>query len=197
MKTRDKLVEMFGDPIGDYAGAAPTGVMGTGMTDEVCSECGMMPVEGMCGCDEAAQPTEDLAYSMMPEEETCQACGMPADQCDCQGAEVCPSCSMMPLDLDDGGCGCDAEVGDDLGDEVCPSCGMMNMNPGSPCECTMMEAKKGPSKKTAKKILKGATTATEKAEKVDSWATNPWAAANWMAQQAGMPLHGKETKKKK
>lgn len=96
----------------------------------------------------------------------CEMCGMPVDQCTCSQAATCPACGMMPLEL------------------------------GAPCECAMTEAKKGPSKATARKILKGAVTATEKAKEVDSWATNPWAAANWMSQQAKVPFHGKEKKKK-
>jgi hypothetical protein len=62
------LQERFGDPIGDYAGDAPAGVRidsqvrcpvcGTGDCEcqnsmsegEICGECGMMEVEGACGC---------------------------------------------------------------------------------------------------------------------------------------------------
>jgi hypothetical protein len=189
-----KLTEMFGDPIGSYAGKAPTGVVDVRMSGDVCDQCGMFPVDGNCGCDSSEQSMENLAYDMMPEEEMCQACGMPVSHCDCENAGVCTACNMMPMELDGDDCGCGGEKEEA---EICSSCGMMNMNPGLPCGCSMMEAKKGPSKKTAKKILKGATTATEKAKKVDSWATNPWAAANWMSQQAGVPLHGKKSKKKK
>jgi len=108
-------------------------------------------------------PHVDHGCGCEVEEEMCTGCGMPVDQCVCQDSDVCPSC------------------------------GMMNLEPGAPCSCVMSEAKgKTPSKKTAKKILKGAATATQKASKVDSWAENPWAAANWMSQQAGVPLHGKK-----
>ena len=63
------LQERFGDPIGYYAGDAPAGVRDNrqmrcptcGTEDcecqhslkeasEVCKECGMMEVEGSCGC---------------------------------------------------------------------------------------------------------------------------------------------------
>ena len=62
------LQERFGDPIGSYAGDSPAGVRDVGpvrcptcgMEDcecqhsmsegDVCSECGMMAVEGTCGC---------------------------------------------------------------------------------------------------------------------------------------------------
>ena len=110
-------------------------------------------------------PAESSCGCAEMQEEMCEMCGMPVGQCTCQQASTCPACGMMPLEM------------------------------GAPCECAMTEAKKGPSKKTAKKILKGAVTATEKAEKVDSWATNPWAAANWMSQQAEVPFHGKKKKK--
>jgi hypothetical protein len=156
MRAKDYLAETFGEPIGSYAGNAPTGVMDTREAGMPCEECGMMSqsVESDCGCGGM-------------ESEMCGMCGMPADQCSCEQASVCPMCGMMPLELE------------------------------GPCTCAMTEAKKGPSKSTAKKILKGAVTATEKAKKVDSWATNPWAAANWMSKQAGVPFHGKKKKKKK
>ena len=123
--------------------------------------------------------------------------------------EVCAKCNMMPQDLESG-CGCEAMEHDACEmcgmpiDQcacqqmmTCPKCGMMPSEPGSECTCAMAEAKAGPSKSTAKKILKGAVTATEKAQKVDSWATNPWAAANWMSKKAGVPFHGKKKKSKK
>jgi hypothetical protein len=116
-----------------------------------------------CGkCGMMPQTVESDCGCGGMEPETCEMCGMSVDQCMCQQAATCPACGMMPLQLD------------------------------APCECAMMEAKKGPSKSTAKKILKGAVTATQKAKKVDSWATNPWAAANWMSKEAGVPFHGKK-----
>lgn len=48
------------------------------------------------------------------------------------------------------------------------------------------EAKrKGPSKKTAQKILKGTKTFKDKMKKVEKWADNPAAAAAWMKKRAG------------
>lgn len=140
--------------------------------DDIGSYAGSAPAGAI---DSRAMGEACMTCGMMPiesncgcaetNEEMCDGCGMPASQCGCQQAAACPACGMMPLEM------------------------------GAPCECGIMEAKKGPSKSTAKKILKGAVTATEKAEKVDSWATNPWAAANWMAQKADVPLHGKKKKK--
>lgn len=91
-------------------------------------------------------------------EPSCEGCGMPASQCSCPMRDVCPMCGMMPPAID------------------------------RPCGCAMTEAKKkkqkGPSKKTAKKILKGADTFEKKMEKVSGWAENPAAAAAWMMHRA-------------
>lgn len=48
------------------------------------------------------------------------------------------------------------------------------------------EAKrKGPTKKTAKKILRGTKTFKDKMKKVEKWADDPAAAAAWMMKKAG------------
>ena len=44
--------------------------------------------------------------------------------------------------------------------------------------------KKGPSKKTAQKILKGTKTFKDKMKKVEKWADDPGAAAAWMMRKA-------------
>lgn len=42
------LQERFGDPIGSkYAGDAPAGARDEG---SVCEDCGMLEIEGDCGC---------------------------------------------------------------------------------------------------------------------------------------------------
>lgn len=71
------LQERFGDPIGSYAGDAPVGVRS--VEEDVCPHCGMMPVDGKCGCEES--------------------CEHPMDE-----AETCNQCGMMPLEGE--GCGC-------------------------------------------------------------------------------------------
>ena len=43
----DLILERFGDPIGDYAGNPPVGVRDE---SDICEKCGMMEVEGTCGC---------------------------------------------------------------------------------------------------------------------------------------------------
>ena len=58
------LQERFGDPIGSYAGNAPVGVRDE-EDCEVCEKCGMMPVEGCCGCVEESEDAKP-----------CDECGM-------------------------------------------------------------------------------------------------------------------------
>jgi len=89
---------------------------------------------------------------------------------------LCPGCGMMPVG---GSCGCEQS-------EVCPRCGMMPLAVDAPCSCVVAEAKKkgGPSKKTAKKILRGTKTFKQKMKKVEKWAEDPAAAAAWMMHKA-------------
>lgn len=111
----------------------------------------------------------------------------------------CQACGMMPTDIEGAGCGCGttegagcSECGMSEGEcmcpkaDACPRCGMMPMDPAAACECSMSESKKnkGPSKKTAAKILKGTKTFAEKVKKVSGWAEHPEAAAAWMFHKA-------------
>lgn len=74
----DKILrERFGDPIGSYAGDAPVGVRDLDDV-EVCEDCGMMPVEGVCGCGGDVSP--------------CDKCNM---------LEVAGSCGCTLLDESD------------------------------------------------------------------------------------------------
>lgn len=117
------LQEKFGDPIGSYAGDAPVGVRDE--DGEICEKCGMMSVEGKCGCVEESDD-----------------------------AKPCEECGML---------------------EVEGSCGCKHMDE---------EEKKGPSKKTAQKILRGTKTFKQKMKKVEKWADDPAAAAAWMTHKA-------------
>lgn len=177
MKYETLIKELFGEKIGAYAGKSAVGVHDERSEAGVCSACGLMPVGGSCGCDDHMEEDDSM----------CPECGMEmlGGSCGCSHeAEECAECGMMPVQ---GECGCSMNEGDGS----CDECGMTE----GMCECGMNEGKKkrtGPSKSTAKKILKGAVTATQKAHKVDSWAKNPWAAANWMSQKAGVALHGKK-----
>jgi len=88
---------------------------------------------------------------------------------------LCSGCGMMPVG---GSCGCEDS-------DVCPRCGMMPPADDQPCSCAMAEAKKrGPSKKTAQKILRGTKTFKQKMKKVEKWADDPAAAAAWMTHKA-------------
>lgn len=174
---KKNLQEIFGDPIGSYAGDAPVGVRDErqkcnecGLSTEdclcsgsfVCPDCGMMTVDGSCGC----------------QEKTC-GCGETDGHCQCDKKnsymnEACTGgCSF-------GSCTCKAE-----GVEPCDQCGMMEIE-GEGCGCTHLEEKKkrGPSKKTAQKILKGTKTFADKMKKVSGWSDDPAAAAAWMMKKA-------------
>lgn len=150
------ILEMFGDPIepkmgtkiGDVPGITTVGAVGVrdlgeDSMGEICPDCGMMSINGMCGCGSS--------------EQSCESCGLPVSECQCKISGVCPACGMMAPQIE------------------------------QPCMCAMTEGKKknkGPSKKTAKKILKGADTFAKKMEKVSGWAENPAAAAAWMMHKA-------------
>lgn len=95
---------------------------------------------------------------------------------------TCAKCGM-----DEEGCECN-EMYEGAVDELntCDECGMYE----DVCECSgyMSEGRKkkrkGPSKKTAKKILRGTKTFAQKMAKVSGWAENPGAAAAWMMHKA-------------
>lgn len=113
------------------------------------------------------------------ERSTCPGCGEESSKCQCSESGVCPSCGGMPVD---GVCMCEGSMDED----VCAECGMMYVE-GEGCGCTHLEEakkKKGPSKKTAQKILRGTKTFKEKMKKVEKWADDPAAAAAWMAKKA-------------
>jgi hypothetical protein len=65
-------------------------------------------------------------------------------------------------------------------EKMCEGCGCSE----SVCECGMTEARRGPTKKTAKKILRGTKTFKQKMKKVSGWAEDPAAAAAWMQHKA-------------
>lgn len=99
-------------------------------------------------------------------EEKCEGCGMTASQCTCPQSDVCPVCGMMKVP--------------------------MGLSIGPSCSCGMHEGKrKGPSKKAARKILRGAGSFSEKMKRVSGWAEDPAAGAMWMTMKAGLKPHGK------
>jgi hypothetical protein len=107
--------------------------------------------------------------------DVCPHCGeLPIDGiCGC--GDQCPQCAEMPVD---NSCGCGLREAE----KTCDECGMKE----EVCECSMSEAKKkkGPTKKTAQKILRGTKTFKDKMKKVSNWAEDPAAAAAWMMHKA-------------
>ena len=224
------LVEMFGDPIDPKLGtkigqlpgittAGAVGVRDMGMNDDlgdVCQNCGMMSIDGKCGCEEMPEEHHDSLEGMchgcgMPVEqcmcaskETCPVCGMSSCECGDYGDNVCSSCAMMSPSIEAPSCGCLSTGEEMLEEKTCSECGMnesvceCGMDEGmgarceacgmdeSVCECGYMSEakKKGPSKKTAKKILRGTKTFAQKMKKVSGWAEDPAAAAAWMMHKA-------------
>lgn len=109
-----RLQERFGDPIGSYAGNAPVGVRSVDET-LVCPACGMMPLDGGCGCEESC------------------SCGAPQGECTCDmSSGSCPGCGMLPIN---GVCGCSGLV---EGAEPCAECGMLEVDES--CGCTHTES---------------------------------------------------------
>jgi hypothetical protein len=165
-----KIREAFGDPIGSYAGDAPAGVRDN---DATCNECGMMTVSDEdCGCGG----------------NICDSCGMPADKCTCQDAEVCPVCGKMSTSITDpSSCECSKPSLFEV--ETCECGGMLEKDGTCECGSTHLEEgrkkkRKGPSKSTAKKILRGTKTFAQKMKKVSGWADDPAAGAAWMMHKA-------------
>ena len=159
------LVEMFGDPIdpkfgtkiGQLPGITTVGAVGVrdmGMNDDlgdVCQNCGMMSIDGKCGCEEMPEEHHDSLEGMchgcgMPvqqcmcaSKETCPACGMSPCKCGVQDDSVCSSCSMMSPSIEAPSCGCLSTGEEMLEEKTCSECGMNE----SVCECGYMsEAKK-------------------------------------------------------
>jgi len=134
------LVEMFGMPIGAYAGEPMAGVRDEGGDDldemGVCSDCDMMVVDGSCGCDDHDMDIHDedepLKLSIVDpvqldpvtiKIDLGDMMGMGEDHHD---EKSCPNCGMMPVDGMDCGCGHDSHA-----EETCGGCGM----PASMCDC--------------------------------------------------------------
>jgi hypothetical protein len=102
------LQEKFGEPIGNYAGEAPVGVRDEGV--DACPGCGMLPIDGSCGCKDSKKSSSDWYKSSPLEKTTCRACGESMSTntgCGCnrmyEGTEPCEECGMFEVD---GNCGC-------------------------------------------------------------------------------------------
>ena len=104
IKLDTTLLEAFGDPIGSYAGETAVGVRdqrGAMEETSVCPDCGMMPIDGQCGCNA---------------DDVCPSCGMMAvgGSCGCGGGveTACQECGMNELECE---CGYNQSL-----DEVAP-----------------------------------------------------------------------------
>lgn len=67
----------------------------------------------------------------------------------------------------------------------CDECGMFEVEGSCGCTHQSDDAKGGPSKAAARKILRGTKTFKDKMKKVEKWADDPAAAAMWMMKRAG------------
>ena len=112
--------------------------------------------------NEAGSMATSRVARPIAESESCSKCGMDEKSCECN--------EMYEGDLD--------EL------STCDECGMYE----EVCECGYMtegrKKRKGPTKKTAKKILGGTKTFAAKMRKVSGWANDPAAAAAWMMHKA-------------
>jgi hypothetical protein len=165
------LVEMFGDPIdpkfgvkvGETPGITSVGAVGVrDLRDEgddfgkVCPDCGMMMIDGQCGCNKDMHSGVcDKCKMMEPEIELSKpscGCGM------VESHSMCDDCGKSPC-----------ECGMNEADKACSECGMDE----SVCECGMNEVDvKEVTPKGYEKIVKG----LKKSGDVE----NPWAIAWWM-----------------
>ena len=156
-KTRKMLQEMFGEPLSPeedwhqkmtmYKGDAPSGAPGVNPAVEVCPGCGMMRIEGKCGCDETGVCPE---CGMMHVDGACGYGMLEAD------SKMCNQCGMSQ------GCGCthleeDSELSEGKGGSHSKS------------------ANKKRAKTIAKKY--GKKRRTQVAHGVYDWAKAPFAAA--------------------
>lgn len=134
------LVEMFGMPIGAYAGEPMVGVRDE-REDEmdeiggICPDCDMMVVDDQCGCDdlehdEYSMDDEPLKLAIV-EPVQIEPLTIKLDLDDMsddvhQEEKACPNCGM--ISVDGAMCGCGHS---DYKEETCSGCGM----PASMCKC--------------------------------------------------------------
>lgn len=106
IKRSTLLSELFGDPIGSYAGDAPVGVRDERDT-EICEDCGMFVIDGECNCTKGKAGTSTSSWGV--EVEACKRCGMLPLRETQDGS--CPTCDEE---------GCTHEMDEGGVDEVAP-----------------------------------------------------------------------------
>lgn len=149
------LQERFGDPIGSYAGDAPVGVRSE--DGAVCSGCGMMMVDGACGCHESP----------------C-GCGAPEGDCTCDMG-VCPACGMIPIQGV-------ANVTEGTG---CSECGMTQGTGCS--QCGMTQGSGCTHERDVEEVAPKGYERVVKALKREPEVDNPWAVAWSMQKKGIRP----------
>jgi len=83
------IIEKFGAPIGSMAGEPMVGVRDE--RESVCPDCGMMSINGQCGCGESCPHCKEMpvggSCGCMNEsaEKSCDECGMNEEMCECGG----------------------------------------------------------------------------------------------------------------
>lgn len=182
---------MWGKPAGDFAGERLDGVHDVRATEGGCG-C------GGCGCDQCqpstGQPCPMCGKMLMSDAEGCDECAMMkgwgVDESEVTEVEACATCKKEPCKCDEAKSSCD-ECGGEMVEGICEGCGRSEM-----VESVMLEAKKkGPSKKTQKKIAKTLVkkagkgkdkkvSMTKLAKMTKKWADEPYAAAQYMKQMA-------------
>jgi hypothetical protein len=110
-----KLTENFGSPIGSYAGEPLVGVRDEGMV-EPCPHCGMLPVNGTCGCEHKHDVCEKCGMMPQSVESSCE-CGL------MEGSSTCSQCGMNEAT-------CECSMNEDMSTR-CEACGVDE----SVCEC--------------------------------------------------------------
>lgn len=110
-----KLTENFGSPIGSYAGEPLVGVRDEEMV-EPCPHCGMLPVNGTCGCEHKHDVCEKCGMMPQSVESSCE-CGL------MEGSSTCSQCGMNEAT-------CECSMNEDMSTR-CEACGVDE----SVCEC--------------------------------------------------------------
>ena len=164
---RRKIQEVFGDPIGMYAGNPPAGART--QKAGICPDCGMFAVAGSCGCDEEWPGADSMPGTRIQRPRLAE------------GAQ-CSQCSMMEI-------GGTCECGMNEMDEVCSECGMNEVE----CECSMNQdgsthMDEGQDMKAdMEEVAPPGYEKVVKSLKKDTSVDNPWALAWWMKDKGIKP----------
>lgn len=175
------LEEAFGEPL-KVAVTEPVNVkisLDNEFEEDICPTCGMMMIDGKCDCSDAeicpscgmmhTTIEDSCSCEMDHEAKMCRGCGMPQNMC---------MCKDQIQDMDEASCTGGCTYG------TC-SCTATENKEHTGDELSEAKKKKGPTKKTLKKIFKGDKTFEDKLEKVKSWGTvtDPSAYVAWATKK--------------